>query len=152
MTEQRSRTETAVTRASDRIGTSEKHAAGLRHQPAAAPGLTGRLATRPQTPEQAEERYVAARDAWATALRAASSGRPADLAALAIAQDAYESALAERERWGAMPKAAVPIQPDRATGIEAIVRQEMIRRDVHEHEAHPQPTGLRRLFRRKPRG
>lgn len=151
MTEHRSRTETAVTRTSDRNGTSQKHAAGLRHQSAAAPGLAGRLAAMPQTQEQAEERYVAARDAWAKALRAASSGRPADLAALAMAQEAYESALAERERWGTMPKAAVPIQPDRARGIEAIVSQEMMRRDVHEHEANSEPRGLRRLFRRNSR-
>src|SRR6188474_2137121 len=56
--------------------------------------LTQRLA-RPQSVEEADARYVAARDAWTAAMRAANSGRSADLASLAIAQEAYEAAAAE---------------------------------------------------------
>lgn len=104
--------------------------------------------------EQAEERYVAARDAWTSAMRAASSGRPADLAALALAQEAYEHAAAERERWAnGTAKVAIPIDPaDRARDVDAIVGQELAWRRVHadeERASHEGPIGrLLRRFRR----
>lgn len=135
-------------------GTSEpEHDANLRHlHGAGSRGLSERIA-RPHSREAAEERYVAARDAWAAAMRQASSGRPADLAALAIAQEDYEAALAERERWASGSKVAIPIEPDRPGGIEAVVGQEMSWRQVHEQESEKseKPKGLRRLFRRKSR-
>ena len=59
-----------------------------------------------------EIRYVAARDAWKHAMRAANSGRPKDLAALAIAQQAYEVVADEREHWLAGGRMAIPIEPD----------------------------------------
>jgi hypothetical protein len=54
--------------------------------------LTHRIESAARSPEEAEARYVAARDAWTAAMRAANSGRPADLATLAVAQDAFEAA------------------------------------------------------------
>jgi hypothetical protein len=46
-------------------------------------GFTERIAA-PRTMEEVEQRYVASRDAWVAAMRAANSGRPADMATLAI--------------------------------------------------------------------
>jgi hypothetical protein len=132
-------------------GQAESHEPGFRHRHISSVGLTGRLA-RPRSLAEAEERYVAARDEWAAAMRGALTGRPADLAALAIAQEAYEAAMAERDRWQHHPKVAIPVEPDRAKDLEAIVGQEMTRRQVHEHEAEgEQPRGLRRFFRRAPK-
>lgn len=113
---------------------------------AAAP-LSSRLA-RPRSPEEAEERYLACRNEWTAAMRAAGSGKPADLAALAMAQQAYEEALAEHQRWQAGPRVAVPVQPDRPRGIDVIVGQEFSWRRIHEQE-QAKPRGLRRLFHRK---
>lgn len=125
----------------------------LRHRHAASSGISQRRAQEPRTQEDVEERYVAARGAWTAAMRAAQSGRPADLAALAIAQDAYETALAEKQRWDAAPRVAIPIVPDRPHGIDAIVGQELSWRRVHEldqehQESQSRPKGLRGLFRR----
>ena len=123
----------------------------LRHHRAAAGGIGEWRSRRPHTREEVEERYAAARDAWTAAMRAAQSGRAADLANLAIAQDTYETALAEKRRWEASPRAAIPIEPDRPRGIDAIVGQELARRRVHEREEqHRQqkPTGLRGIVRR----
>lgn len=104
---------------------------------------------RPRSRQEADERYAAARDAWTAAMRAASSGKPSDMAALAIAQDAYESALAERDRWASSPRTPIPIQADRPTGIGAVVGQELSWRRVHDLEVERrQPTGIRRLLRR----
>jgi hypothetical protein len=101
--------------------------------------------------EQAEDRYVAARDAWTSAMRAASSGRPADLAALALAQEAYEQATAERDRWAnGTVKVAIPIDPhDRARNVEAVVGQELAWRQVHADEERASREGpIGRLLRR----
>lgn len=120
---------------------------------AAASPLAERL-HRPHSREEAEERYVAARGEWTAAMKAASSGRSSDLAALAIAQEAYEAALAERERWAASPKVPIPVEPDRPQGIEVVVGQELSWRRVHEHEQEREQAAktrrgiLGRLFRR----
>ncbi|HSK94008.1 MAG TPA: hypothetical protein VLA76_08125 [Candidatus Angelobacter sp.] len=121
----------------------------LRHSHTRPTGIAEHRSARPQSHEEADERYVAARDAWTAAMRKASSGTAADLAALAIAQEAYEAALAEKERWSAVPRVAIPVEPDPSTGIEAVVGQELSWRRVHEHErAEDRPKGLRGLVRR----
>jgi NOL1/NOP2/fmu family ribosome biogenesis protein len=103
----------------------------------------------PHSREQAEARYVAARDAWAHAMHLATSGRPADLASLAIAQEAYELATAERERWNGSHAVPIAIEPEENhKGLEAIVGQEFEWRRVHDVSAARQARGIRRLFRR----
>ena len=116
-------------------------------------GLAERIAA-PQTMEEVEERYVASRNAWVAAMRAASSGRPADMATLAICQEAYESATLERERWlSGSARVALPIgggsKPIDRASIEVVVDQALAWRDLHQHE---QPRGLLgRLFGRRDR-
>jgi hypothetical protein len=112
-------------------------------------GLSQRIAA-PRSLEEAEAHYVGCRDAWTAAMRAASSGRPADLATLAICQEAYEAASAERDRWLSGQRTAVPVEPviDRAP-IDVVVEQTLAWRDVHDHE---KPRGmLGRLFGRRPK-
>lgn len=113
-----------------------------------SPGLAHRIAA-PRSAEDAEERYVAARDAWLAAMRAASSGRPADMASLAIAQEAYEAAAAERERWQSAARAAPPVdlEPESRLPIEVIVDQALAWRRVHEQEKRRGLLG--RLFGRR---
>jgi hypothetical protein len=125
-----------------------------RHRHITYSGLTERRSQRPHSREEAEERYVAARDAWSAAMRTARSGKPADLAALSMAQEAYEAALAENQRWEAGPRVAVPVEPDAATGLNAVVGQELGWRRVHEHELEleQQPKGGLRGFLRRLRG
>jgi len=109
--------------------------------------LTQRLAG-PHTAEEAEERYIAARDAWIEAMHAANSGRSADLASLAIAQEAYEHATAEAERWRSGGRVAIPIEaePTRAS-IEVAIGQQLAWQRVRDHE--PKPSGLvSRVLRR----
>lgn len=109
----------------------------------------------PRNLAEAEERYVAARDAWTRAMRDANSGRPADLAALALAQESFEAAVAERDRWRAAPNVAIPVDPeDRRRDVEAIVGQELAwRRMREEDQARARRRGLLgRLFGRKSRG
>jgi hypothetical protein len=139
-----------------RLATTEPEAptasGGLRHRHAMPSGIANRLA-RPHSREEAEERYVAAREAWTAAMRTANSGRPSDLAALAMAQEAYEEALADRERWAASPSVPIPVGDERPSGLEAVVGQELSWRRVHEHEreqelARERPRGLRGLIRR----
>jgi hypothetical protein len=78
-----------------------------------------------------EIRYVAARDAWKHAMRAANGGRSKDLASLAIAQQAYEEVAAEREHWLARGRMAIPIEPDpQRHDIEVAVGQELEWRKV----------------------
>ncbi len=113
-------------------------------------GHTGTLTDRPRSCEDAEARYVAARDEWIAAMRAASSGRPADLASLAIRQEAYEIATAEVERWRSAPKVAIPIQPGaKRSGIDAVIGQELAWKRMHEQKrAAAKPGILGRLFGR----
>jgi hypothetical protein len=94
-----------------------------------------------------QDRYIAARDAWTRAMHTAGSGRPADLASLAIAQQAYEEVAAERERWLATGRVAIPIQPAAPRqDIEIAVGQEMAWRQVHEQSAQ---GGLLARIRRR---
>jgi len=104
----------------------------------------------PHSVEEVEARYVEARDAWVVAMHAANSGRPADLASLAIAQEAYEAAVAERERW-LSGRVSIPIEPAEAgRNLEIAVGQELAWREIHDQ---PTPAGLigrlRRRFRRR---
>lgn len=124
----------------------------LRQRHAPPSGMANRLA-RPHSREEAEERYVAAREAWTAAMRAAGSGRPSDLAALAMAQEAYEEALADQVRWASSPSVAIPVGDERPKGLQAVVGQELSWRRVHEHELElererERPRGLRGLVRR----
>ena len=114
-----------------------------------APALaTPQPDARPRSREEAEARYVTARDAWTAAMRKANSGRAADLASLAITQEAYELAAAEVERWRAGQVVAIPIEPEtKRAGLEALIGQEMAWRRVHE-ETVKQPGALSRLARR----
>ena len=138
-----------------RVTLTEQEAAApgpLRHRHAPPSGIANRIA-RAHSREEAEERYVAAREAWTAAMRAANSGRSSDLAALAMAQEAYESALADRERWASSPSVALPVGDERPSGLDAVVGQELSWRRVHEHERErerqrEQPKGLRGLIRR----
>jgi hypothetical protein len=96
--------------------------------------LTRRL-TRPVSHEEADEQYVAARDAWTAAMRRASSGRPADLATLALTQEAYEQAAAELELWRTGARVAIPVEPSSRSGLEAAVGQELAWRRLHQMRA-----------------
>jgi len=102
--------------------------------------------------EEAEAGYVTARDAWTAAMRRCVSGRAADLASLAIAQEAYEQAAAEVARWRSGERLAINIEPEaKRGGLEAAIGQEMAWRRVHE--VKPEEGGriaraLRRLTRR----
>jgi hypothetical protein len=97
--------------------------------------------------EEADARYVAARDAWTAAMRAANSGRPADLASLAITQEAYEAAATERERWHTGTKVAIHVDDEKPNGIEAAVSQELAWRKVL-HPEQPKGGVLARIRRR----
>jgi hypothetical protein len=110
-------------------------------------GISERLATHPHSLEEAEEQYVAARDAWTAAMRQANSGRSSDMASLAIAQEAYEAAAKERELWLSGKRIAIPIEPEHDHGIDAVVQQELAWRQVHRTD-EPKPGPLRRLARR----
>jgi hypothetical protein len=102
----------------------------------------------PRSPDEAEQRYVAARDAWVTAMRAANSGRPADMAALALAQEAYEAAVTERDRWLNGNHVAIPIEAEQpGGGLDAVVGQELAWRRIHATPAEPKGI-LGRLKRR----
>lgn len=101
----------------------------------------------PRSREEVEKHYVAARDEWTKAMRAANSGRSADLATLALTQEAFEAAAAEREQWIAGGRVAIPIEPEGARrGIEAAVGQEMAWRKVRHHE---KPAGLLGRLKRR---
>jgi hypothetical protein len=137
-----------------RLTTTEQEPAAppLRHRHTASSGMADRLA-RPHSREEAEQRYVAAREAWTSAMRAANSGRSSDLAALAMAQEAYEEALADRQRWASSPSVPIPVGEEPPSGLEAVVGQELSWRRVHEHELEVErererPKGLRGLVRR----
>jgi hypothetical protein len=94
-----------------------------------------------------EERYVAAREAWTQAMQAAGSGRPADMASLAIAQQAYETIAAEREDWLANGRVAIPIEPPpKRHDIEVAVGQELAWRRVQQQEGR---IGLFTRIRRR---
>lgn len=113
-------------------------------------GLSQRISA-PRSLVEAEKQYVDCRDAWTAAMRAAGSGRPADMATLALCQEAYEAATLERDRWLAGHRVAIPIEepaPERPS-IEVVVEQALAWREVHEQE-RTKPRGvLGRLFGRR---
>ncbi len=112
--------------------------------------LAHRLVAAPHSREEAEERYIAARDDWTKAMRAANSGKPADLASLALAQEAYEAAVAERDRWLSGGRVAIPVAPaEPRRNIEAAVGQEMAWRAVKHHE---EPKGFLGRLKKRIRG
>jgi hypothetical protein len=100
--------------------------------------------------QEVEAAYVVARDAWTTAMKAANSGRPADLASLALTQEAYELASAERARWiQAAPTTRTAIPVDRPGGtreIDMVVRQELDWKRVKTEP--PRPRGFKGFVRR----
>jgi len=105
----------------------------------------------PQSDAEAQEEYVSARDSWTAAMRAAGSGRPADMASLAIAQEAYEAASAELERWRTGRRIAVSVEPDRTqVAINVVVGQELAWRKVHGQQTK-RPGLLDRLLGRRDR-
>jgi hypothetical protein len=91
---------------------------------------------------EAHEHYLNARDGWVRTMKLAASGRPADLAALAIAQEAYEEATAEWERWESGTRVAVPIETEKDASVGAVVDQELRWRKLHDHD-HPPGLGAR---------
>jgi len=117
-----------------------------RDAPAGESALTRRM-TLPVSQEEADERYVVARDAWTAAMRRASSGRPADLATLALTQEAYEQAAAELELWRIGARVAIPVETVSRTGLEAAVGQELAWRRIHQMRAKV-PGLFARLARR----
>jgi hypothetical protein len=100
--------------------------------------------------EEAEARYVAARDAWTAAMRAAGSGRSADLASLAIAQEAYEAATRERDLWSSGSRTeAIQVAPEPTrSAIDVIVGQELAWRRVHHEDEEPKRGFLGRIGRK----
>ena len=101
----------------------------------------------PRTRDEAEQQYVAARDAWVVAMRRAGSGRSADLATLAITQQAYEAASAEVELWRSGVRIPIPMEPERTDGISVVVGQELTWRKIHSHD-EKKPGLLGRLGQR----
>ncbi|HEY6608778.1 MAG TPA: hypothetical protein VI277_06240 [Candidatus Limnocylindria bacterium] len=83
-------------------------------------------------------------------MHAANSGRSADLASLALAQEAYEAATAEREIWLSAPAStrAIPVDPGSVKrDIEIVVGQGASWQRVKEHEPAGGVRGfLKRLF------
>lgn len=110
--------------------------------------VQGVIAATERYETELEARYVAARDAWTQAMQSANSGRSADMATLAIAQEAYETVMAERERWLAGSRRAIPVEaPDTRQTIEVAVDQELAWRRVLE-PPEPTPGFLARIRRR----
>ena len=101
-----------------------------------------------QPAEEAEAQYVVARDAWTAAMRRANSGRAADMASLAITQEAYEAATAELQRWRSGARIAIRIEPEAPHSVvETAVGHELAWRGLL-HPAVKQPGLLGRLRRR----
>jgi hypothetical protein len=113
-----------------------------------APAVVSAAREAPRSADEAEERYVIARDAWIVAMRNARSGRSADLASLGITQEAYELATAEVERWRSGVMVAFKIEPAPAhQAVEKAVDQELAWRRVHD-QSQRSPGRLLRLLRR----
>ena len=135
-------------RAEDADGAEQPPATGqvVRRRPADAAPM--RPVDAPRSRDEAEARYVEARDAWIAAMHRANSGRSAHLASLAIAQEAYEAALAEVEMWRSGHRIPIPIEAPRTVGIEVAVGQELRWRRLHKVPEEPRPGFLARLRRR----
>lgn len=115
----------------------------------ARPAPAGPRADEPRSADEAERAYVAAREAWTGAMRAAASGRPADMAALAIAQEAYEAASLERQRVQRLESNPVAITIEREPqprGIDAVIGQEMAWRDLKQPPREGLIARIRRLL------
>lgn len=96
-----------------------------------APAAPEQARGAPRSREEAEALYVVTRDAWTAAMRRANSGRAADLASLAITQEAFEAASAELEVWRTGARIAIPILPEASNSVlEAAVGQEIAWRQV----------------------
>ena len=104
----------------------------------------------PRSREQAEAQYVAARTVWVDAMHKAASGRPADLASLAIAQEAYERAAVERARWEHGPRASIAVEPEPKRVLDVAIGQELAWRRVKEAEGRRRGL-VGRLFGRRSR-
>ena len=97
--------------------------------------------------EDLERRYLATRDEWLKAMHAANSGRSADLAKLAIAQEAYEATATEREHWIDSGRVAIPIREDiERHDVEIAVDQGLAWRKVL---AKPPTPGILGRIRRR---
>ena len=117
-------------------------------RPIAAPHAPEPAPSAPRSREEAETQYVAARDAWTAAMRRANSGRAADLASLAITQEAFEAESAELDLWRTGARVAIPIRPEASHSVlEAAVGQEIAWRNVL-HPPEKKPGLLGRLRRR----
>jgi hypothetical protein len=78
----------------------------------------------------------------------ANSGRSADLASLAITQEAYEQATVEVQKWRSGAKVAIAVEPEtKLHDLETAIGQELAWRRVHEHQDKP-PGPLARAIRR----
>lgn len=144
MTSRFTRTKTTIPES-----TEEVHVAPMRSGPRPASIASRKALAR--SPEEAEARYVSARDAWADAMRASASGKASDLAALAIAQEEYEAAMVERDRWQTNQRVAIPVEAaEGRSSIHAVVGQELAWRRVHEQE--PGRPGLFGRIVRRLRG
>ncbi|MGH2401742.1 MAG: hypothetical protein ACRDE6_03435 [Candidatus Limnocylindria bacterium] len=105
--------------------------------------------SQPRSLEEAEAQYVTARDAWTAAMRKANSGRSADLASLAITQEAYELATAEVERWRSGATVAISVEPaTKRANLQTAIGQELAWRRVHESSQQKHPGLLSRVKRR----
>ncbi len=93
--------------------------------------------------DEAEARYVAARDAWSAAMKAAASGTEADLEWLAVAQEAFEEASAERMRWLPANHGAAGARAD----LDVAVTQELAWRDVRSGEPPTDRSARRKGWR-----
>ena len=135
----------ADARAADQAASS--HAPAAPHRDVGPPPR--QQPSQPRSLEEAEAQYVTARDAWIAAMRRANSGRSADLASLALTQEAYELATAEVERWRSGATVAIPIDsgPKRAN-LQAAIGQELAWRRVHASSLERHPGLLSRLKRR----
>lgn len=123
-------------------------APATRTQDTAPPAAVGAPDGAPRSLEEAQARFITARDGWVASMHKANSGRSADLASLAITQQAYELAMAEVERWRSGVKVAIKIEPETHTHeLETAVVQEFAWRRVHE-QRHKRPGPLARLVRR----
>ena len=114
----------------------------------AGDSLHARRLSAPISRDDAEQRYLAARDAWTDAMRRAQSGRAADLATLALSQEAYEEAAAEMKMWRTGQRVAIPVESKASPArLNAVVGQELAWRRVHQVPART-PSLLARLLRR----
>ena len=115
----------------------------------ASPAVVAAPVGAPRSRAEAEARYADSRDAWVACMRKANSGRPADLASLAIAQQTYELAMAEVERWRSGAMVAFSIQPEtHVHEVKTAVGQEFAWRRVHELQQQKPLGPLARLVRR----